>query len=66
MDDALLVRGFERVRDLLRDGQRLIDRDRATRDPLRQIITLDEFHHEGREAPALFEAVEGGDVRMIQ
>ena len=30
----MLVRGFERIRDLLRDGQRLIDRDRATRDPL--------------------------------
>ena len=28
MDDALLVRRFERLGDLLRDGQRLVDRDR--------------------------------------
>ena len=34
VDDALLVRGFERIRNLLRNGQRFIDRDRATRDPL--------------------------------
>ena len=29
VDDPLLVRGFERLGDLLRDGQGLIDRDRA-------------------------------------
>ncbi len=28
MDDPLLVRRFERVRDLLRDRQRFVDRDR--------------------------------------
>ena len=29
MDDPLLVRGFERLGDLLRDRQRFVDRDRA-------------------------------------
>ena len=52
MDDALLVRGFERLGDLRRDRQRLIERDRATRDALREILALDEFHHEGGHAPA--------------
>ena len=66
MDDALLVRGFERLRNLLRDRQRLLDRDRAARNALRQIVALDEFHHERRDARALFESVDGGDVRMIQ
>ena len=66
MDDALLVRGFERLGDLLRDLKRLVDRDRAARNALRQIVALDEFHHERRDARALFEAVDGGDVRMIQ
>ena len=47
MDDALLVRGFERVRDLLRDRQRLVERDRAPRDPLREIVAFDQLHHEG-------------------
>ena len=28
MDDAVLVRGFERFGDLLRDRQRLVDRNR--------------------------------------
>ena len=35
-------------------------------DPLRQVVALDEFHDEGGHAPALFEAVYRGDVRMIQ
>ena len=46
VDDALLVRRFERLGDLLRDRQRLVERNRATRDALRQIVALDEFHHE--------------------
>ena len=32
----------------------------------REIVALDEFHHEGGHAPAFFEAVDGGNVRMIQ
>ena len=51
MDDPLLVRGFERLRDLLRDRQRLVERDRAPRDPLRQVLALDEFHHERGARP---------------
>ena len=35
-------------------------------DPLRQILAFDEFHHEGGHAAALFESVDGRDVRMIQ
>ena len=34
MDDALLVRRVERLGNLLRDRQGLVDRDRAARDPL--------------------------------
>jgi hypothetical protein len=45
MDDALLVRRFERVSDLLRDGQRLGDRDRPARHALCEVLALDEFHH---------------------
>jgi hypothetical protein len=32
VDDALLVRGLERFRNLLRDGQRFVDGDRPLRD----------------------------------
>ena len=62
----LLVRRFERLRDLLGDGQGFIDRDRATRDALRQIVALDEFHHEGAARRRLLESVDRGDVGMIQ
>src|SRR6266545_6263468 len=66
MDDALLVRGFERLRHLPCNGQRLIDRHRATRDPLRQILALDEFHDERADAFCLFEAVDVRNVRMVE
>ena len=35
MDDALLVRGFKSFRDLFRDRQRFVDRDRPAFDALR-------------------------------
>jgi len=49
MDDPLLVRGFQRLGDLLRNGERLIEGNRAAGDALRQVVALDEFHHEGGE-----------------
>ena len=66
MNDALLVRRFERLRDLLGDGQRLIERNGAARDALRQILAFDEFHHQRGHVAAIFNAVDGGDVGMIQ
>jgi hypothetical protein len=33
---------------------------------LRKIVALDEFHHEGRNADALFEPVDARDVGMVQ
>ena len=68
MDDALLVRGFERLGDLAGDGQgvgKIGDRD--PRAMMRgQILALDQLHHERRDAARLLEAVDRGDVRMIQ
>ena len=40
-------------------------RDRASSKPRRE-SSLDQFHHEGGRAPALFEAVDGGDVWLVQ
>ena len=48
VDDPLLVRTFERLGDLLRDQQRFVERNCATRNALRQIVTLDKFHHQRR------------------
>ena len=36
MNDPLLVRGLERVRDLLCDDERLVKRDRSAREPIRE------------------------------
>ena len=66
VNDALFVRGFERLGDLLRDGQRLVERDRAPRDALRQVLALDELHHQRGDAPTFFEPVDARDVRMVQ
>ena len=46
MDDALLVRRFERFGDLSGDRQRLVDRHRPLRNAVRQGRALDELHHE--------------------
>jgi hypothetical protein len=66
MDDPLLVRRFERVGNLPGDRQGLIDRDRAPCNALREILTLDEFHHEGVHACRFLESVDRRDVGMIQ
>ena len=66
MDDAFLVRRIERVRDLLGDGQRLLDREWSFGDPLGKSVALDELEHEAADVTALFDAVNCRDVRMIQ
>ena len=66
MDDALLVRGLERRRDLQRDRHRVGKSDRAARDVRGQILPLDELHDECDDSVALLEAVDVRDVRMVQ
>ena len=46
VDDALLVRLLERLGDLLRDRERLVDRDRAALQPLGEVLAGDELHRE--------------------
>ena len=46
MHDPLLMRGFERLGDLPRDGQRFIDRNRALRDSVGERRPLDQLHHQ--------------------
>jgi hypothetical protein len=66
MDDSLLVRRFEGLRDLLGDWQRFVDWNCAARNPLRQILTFDEFHHERANASTFLEAVDVRDVRVVE
>jgi hypothetical protein len=66
VDDALFVRGFEGLGDLSGDRKRVGERDRTAGDVHRQILALDQFHHQRGDALDLFAAVDGGDVWMIQ
>ncbi len=64
MDDALLVRGLECVGHLLRDGDRLVKRHRPARQALREVLSLDELHHQRERR--LDDAVDLRDVRVVQ
>ena len=66
VDDALLVRRLERLRDLSCDEECLVDRDRAFRNAVSQRGALDQFHDEPSHTIALLEAVDDRDVGMIQ
>ena len=66
MDDALLVRRFERLGDLPCDGECFVEGARTLCDALREVLALDEFHDEGRDPSGFLDRVDRRDVRMIQ
>ena len=66
MDDPLLVGGFERLGDLLRDRQRLIDWNRALCNSVSERRPLDQFHDKRLHSVCLLQAIDMGDVRMIE
>ena len=43
MDDSALVRRLERIGDMPRDGERLVDRDWSLRDAIGKRRAFDEF-----------------------
>ena len=66
MDDPLLVRGLERFGNLVRDVQRLLDRHRPAHETVGERLALDQLHDEQMTTGGFLEAVQRGDVRMIQ
>ena len=66
MDDPLLVRRFERLGDLRRHRQRLVDRNGPPRDPIGERRAFDQLHHQRVQAAGIFEAMDLRDVRMIE
>ena len=74
MDDPLFVGRFERLRDLPRDRQRLINRNRLVRETIGERRSLDQLQDEGLQCglprawrgDRFFKAVNRGDVRMIE
>jgi hypothetical protein len=65
MHDALLVCRFERIGDLRGDGDGFVDGQRSTGDASGEGRPVDELHHQRVAAGDLLEAVNDGDVRMI-
>ena len=47
-------------------GSASSSRNRAARDPLREILALDQLHDERVRAGRFLEPVDRGDVRMVQ
>ena len=60
MNDRLLVRGLQRARDLIGDGNGFVDGHWSASKPMRQSRAFDEFQHERVHAAEIFEAVDRG------
>src|SRR5262245_1834588 len=66
MDDALLVRSFERGRDLLCEHKCFVERNRFSRDALSKRLAIDQLHHDGIFAVGFFETVDLCDAWMVE
>ena len=66
MDDADLVRGLQRLRDLNGHANGVIERQRSAGQPAREVFALDHFHDQGGAGAAFIDAVNLRDVRMIE
>ena len=66
MDDPLVVRRHQCVGNLSGDRQRFIDRNGAFGNALSQRLPFDELHHEELRAGCLLEAVQCGDMGVVE
>ena len=66
MNDALLVRGFQRLGNLAGDRHRFVERDRPLSDAIRKRRSLDQLQHECLDAVGVLQPVDRRDVGMIQ
>jgi hypothetical protein len=66
VNDALLMRSFERLGDLGGESDRFIHREGAPRESVGQRFAVQELEDERRDPVRLLDAVDGGDVRMAQ
>ena len=66
VQDAQVVRRFERFRQLKGDPKRLADRQGARDQPVGERATLDELENQEPRTVGLFDSVNRSDVRMLQ
>ena len=66
MDHPRFVCGLQRLRDLLGDRQRLIERDRPLGDPVGQGRPFDQLQDECLRVVGLLDAVDGRNAGVVQ
>ncbi len=66
VNDAGVVRRFERLADLPRHRQRFFNGKRSLGDPVGQRGSLDNLQHQRLRAAAVFETVDAADVGMTE
>ena len=64
VNDAPFMSGIQRIGDLTGERERSRHRKRAAHNPVRQCLSVHQFHHQGRHALGIFDAVDGGDMRV--
>ncbi len=60
------MRGFERLCDLLGDGQSFVKRDRSPFDPISQRWAFDEFEDERPRVAGFLQPVDRTNVGMVE
>ena len=66
VDDAVAVRGVERVGDLDTEIEQVVERQRTAREPLLQRLAFEQLHHHELLAVVLADVVQRADVRVAQ
>ena len=66
MDDALLVRGVQGIRDLDRDAENFVGQHRPASDSVLYGLSFEQFHGDKRPAVVLIYLVDGRDIGMVQ
>src|SRR4029453_647497 len=66
MNDAVLVGRFERLGDLTRNRNRLIERDRSLGQAIGERRPIDELEHEGLGSVRFLKAMDSSDIRMVE
>jgi hypothetical protein len=66
MDDAVLMCSFQRLRDLACDIESFGKGNGAAGNPIGQRLALDQLHDDDLQAVGFLEAVDRGDVRVIE
>src|SRR5262245_49331832 len=66
MNDSLVVRRFQRVRNLPRESKRLVERQRPTPESIRKSLAFHQLHDEKSRLMRLLQIMDRSNVGMIK